>query len=185
MTRLLEELCSAANQASEHEGDRTIRLRRVPWQLGRLRVMTSSSRPPKKGLLNRGLKLVGRLTSPETRSGKVFAKAEHGLTKVSSRLSESPTWLRISGGLMRGGFNLRIRRQALQEQVLQALRMPASSDVEAMRDQVRRLSQQVEALGSQLEMAVELLERQQRNARDTGSLQESPPPEPAARRHGT
>ncbi|MFL5346062.1 MAG: hypothetical protein ACJ8AT_14835 [Hyalangium sp.] len=148
-------------------------------------MASSSSRPPKKGLLNRGLKLVGRLTSPETRSGKVFAKAESGLTQVSSKLSESPTWLRLSGGVMRGRFNLRIRRRALQERVLQALRMPASSDVESMRDQVRRLSQQVEALGSQLEMAVELLERQQRNDRATGSLQEAPPPEPIARRRGT
>jgi hypothetical protein len=147
--------------------------------------MTSSSSRPPKGLLNRGLKLVGRLTSPESRSGKVFSKAERGLTKVSSKLSESPTWLRLSGGLMRGGFNLRIRRRALQERVLQALRMPAASDVETMRDQVRRLSNQVEALGSQLEMAVELLERQDRNARGTGSEEESPPPEPVVRRHGT
>lgn len=146
---------------------------------------SSSSRPPKKGLLNRSLKLVGHLTSPETRSGKVFAKAERGLTKVSSKLSESPTWLRISGGVMRGSFNLRIRRRALQERVLQALRLPATSDVEAMRDQVRRLSQQVEALGSQLEMAVDLLESQQRSDRSTRSVQEAPPPEPVARRRGT
>ena len=146
--------------------------------------MTTSPRP--KGLLTRGLKLVGRLTSPETRSGRVFAKAEAGLTKVSSRLNESPTWLRLSGGLMRQRFNLRIRRQALQEKALQALRMPAASDVEAMRDQVRRLNQQVEALGSQLELVVELLERQERNSKTASPRQESPQPlEPAARRSGT
>jgi hypothetical protein len=146
--------------------------------------MTTSTRP--KGLLTRGLKLVGRLTSPETRSGRVFAKAEAGLTKVSSRLNESPTWLRLSGGLMRQRFNLRIRRQALQEKALQALRMPAASDVEAMRDQVRRLNQQVEALGSQLELVVELLERQERNSKTASPRQESPQPlEPAARRSGT
>lgn len=146
-------------------------------------MSTSSPRP--KGLLARGLKLVGRLTSPETRSGKVFSKAERGLTKVSAKLSESPTWLRISGGLMRSGFNLRIRRQALQERALQALRMPAASDVEAMRDQVRRLNQQVEALGSQLELVVELLERQERGSKAASSQRESPSPEPVARRHGT
>jgi hypothetical protein len=146
-------------------------------------MSTSSPRP--KGLLTRGLKLVGRLTSPETRTGKVFSKAERGLTKVSEKLSESPTWLRISGGLMRRGFNLRIRRQALQERALQALRMPAASDVEAMRDQVRRLNQQVEALGSQLELVVELLERQERGSKAAGSQRESPSPEPVARRHGT
>lgn len=146
-------------------------------------MSTSSPRP--KGLLARGLKLVGRLTSPETRTGKVFSKAERGLTKVSAKLSESPTWLRISGGLMRRGFNLRIRRQALQEKALQALRMPAASDVEAMRDQVRRLNQQVEALGSQLELVVELLERQERGSKAAGAQRESPSPEPVARRHGT
>ena len=147
--------------------------------------MTSSSRP--KSLLTRGLKLVGRLTSPETCSGRVFAKAEAGLTKVSSRLSESPTWLRVSGGLMRGSLNLRIRRQALQEKALQALRMPAASDVESMRDQVRRLNNQVEALGSQLELVVELLERQERSSssKDAGPRQDPPPREPAVRRPGT
>jgi hypothetical protein len=147
-------------------------------------MTTSSSRPP-KGLLARGLKLVGRLTSPETRTGQVFAKAERGLTKVSSRLSESPTWLRLSGGVMRQGFNLRIRRHSLQERVLQVLHMPAASDVDTMRDQVRRLSHQVEALGSQLEMAVELLERQERAAPSSDSLQEAPPPEPVTPRRGT
>lgn len=146
--------------------------------------MSNPSRPP-KGLLARGLKFVGHLTSPETRSGQVFAKAERGLSKVTAKLGESPTWLRISGGVMRQGFNLRIRRQSLQERVLQALRMPAASDVETMRDQVRRLSQQVEALGSQLEMAVELLERQERNAQSSESLEESPPREPVTRRHGS
>lgn len=145
----------------------------------------SKSPPHPKGLLARGLKLVGRLTSPETRTGKVFSKAERGLTKVSAKLNESPTWLRISGGLMRRGFNLRIRRQTLQEKALQALRLPAVSDVESMREQVRRLNQQVEALGSQLELVVELLERQERGSKAAGSHPESPSPEPVARRHGT
>lgn len=145
--------------------------------------MTSSSRP--KGLLTRGLKLVGHLTSPETRSGQLFAKAEAGLTKVTAKLSESPTWLRVSGGLMRRRFNLRIRRQALQEKALQALRLPATSDVESMREQVRRLNHQVEALGSQLELVVELLEKQeQRSSKKTGSREEPPPLETASRRSG-
>ncbi|MBN1208056.1 MAG: hypothetical protein JXB05_24540 [Myxococcaceae bacterium] len=146
--------------------------------------MSTSSRPP-KGLLARGLKLVGRLTSPETRTGRVFAKAERGLTQLSTRLGESPTWLRISGGVMRRGFNLRVRRQALQERALQALRMPVSSDVEAMRDQVRRLSYQVEALSSQLGTVVELLEQQEKGSQSTDSLQEAPAREPVSRRHGS
>ncbi len=141
----------------------------------------NTSSPPKKGLLARGLKLVGHLTGPETRTGRVFGKAERGLTRISSRLSESPTWLRLSGGLMRQGFNLRIRRQALQERALQALRMPAASEVEALRSQLRRMSHQVEALGSQIEHVVELLERQERATR---ALQELPPREPVSHRRG-
>ncbi|MDY7229174.1 hypothetical protein [Hyalangium rubrum] len=144
--------------------------------------MNHSSRPPPKGLLARGLKLVGRLTSAETRTGRVFNKAERGLTKVTARLSESPTWLRFSGGVMRRGFDLRIRRQSLQERALQALRLPASSEVEAMREQLRRLNHQVEALGSQLELVVDLLERQERAEPPGKSLEEAPPLEPVPRR---
>ncbi len=143
------------------------------------------SHPPKppKGLLTRGLKLVGHLTSPETRTGRAFGKAERSLTQVAAKLAESPTWLRLSGGVMRRGFNLRIRRRSLQERVLQALRMPAASDVETMREQVRRLSQQVEALGAQLEMAVELLERKEQTARTSASPQPPVEPESSSRRH--
>jgi hypothetical protein len=86
---------------------------------------------------------------------------------------------------MRRGLNLRIRRQALQEKALQVLRLPATSDVEAMRDQVRRLNHQVEALGSQLEHVVELLERQERTSKAASPRQEPPPLEPAVRRPGT
>ena len=147
--------------------------------------MSTDSPPASKGLLARGLKLVGRLTSPETRTGRVFTRAERGLTKISARLSESPTWLRLSGGLMRQGFNLRIRRHALQERALLALRLPAASEVEALRDQVRQLNNKMEALGSQIELMVDLLERQERPAKAERRPQEAPAPERAPRRHGT
>jgi hypothetical protein len=147
--------------------------------------MSTDSPPASKGLLARGLKLVGRLTSPETRTGRVFTRAERGLTKISARLSESPTWLRLSGGLMRQGFNLRIRRHALQERALLALRLPAASEVEALRDQVRQLNNKMEALGSQIELMVDLLERQERPAKAERRPQEAPAPERVPRRHGT
>jgi len=147
--------------------------------------MSTDSPPASKGLLARGLKLVGRLTSPETRTGRVFTRAERGLTKVSARLSQSPTWLRFSGGLMRRGFNLRIRRHALQERALLALRLPAASEVEALREQLRQLNNQVEALGSQLELVVDLLERQERPGQAERRPREAPAAEPLSRRHGT
>jgi hypothetical protein len=123
--------------------------------------MTAPASRPSPGLLARALKTVGRLTSPETRSGKVFAKAERGLTHVASRLAESPTFLRVSGGLMRRGFTLQIRRASLLETTLHTLRVPTATEVDALRDQLRRMGNQVEALGSQLEHVVELLERQE------------------------
>ena len=116
------------------------------------------SRPP-PGMLARALKTVGRLTSPETRSGRVFIKAEQGLTRVATRLAESPTFVRVSGGLMRRRFTLQVRRASLLEKTLHSLRVPTASEVEALRDQLRRMGDQMEALGSQLEHVVELLER--------------------------
>lgn len=134
--------------------------------------MTAPDPRPAPGLLARALKTVGRLTSPQTRSGRVFTKAEQGLTRVAARLAESPTFVRVSGGLMRRRFTLQVRRASLLEKTLHSLRVPTASEVEALRDQLRRMGDQVEALGSQLEHVVELLERQTPAA----------PPEPAAPR---
>ena len=117
----------------------------------------SDPRPPNKGLLARGLKLLGHLTHPRTRTGKVFTRAEQGLTRVLARVAENPTYLRVSGGLMRQGFNARIRRRGLVERTLRTLRLPTPSEVEDLRDQLRRVNDQVEALGIQLETMVDLV----------------------------
>lgn len=134
-----------------------------------------------RGLLARALKKVGELTHPETRSGQVFARAERGLTQVAARLAESPTFLRVSGGLMRRGFTQQLRRTSMMEKTLHTLRVPTSSEVDALRHQLRRMGDQVEALGSQLEHVVELLERQEQTPAPTAS--EAPPASaPAPRR---
>ncbi len=143
--------------------------------------MTDSASRPPPGLLARTLKLVGRLTSPETRTGKLFTKAEGGLTRVAARLAKSPTYLRVSGALLNRGLTLQVRRHAALEERLRSLRIPTTSEVDSMRDQLRRMGDQVEALSSQLELVVDLLERQE---------QKSPPPteQPrprAARKSGT
>ena len=152
--------------------------------------MTAPDSRPAPGLLARALKKVGQLTSPETRSGKVFIQAERGLTKVAAHLAESPTFLRVSGGLMRRGFTLQIRRTSLMEKTLHTLRVPTSSEVDSLRDQLRRMGDQVEALGSQLEHVVELLERQEQppaalassNTVSTPVSASEPAPTPAPRR---
>jgi hypothetical protein len=143
--------------------------------------MNSPDSRPTPGLLARALKKVGHLTSPETRSGKVFAKAERGLTQVAARLAESPTFLRVSGGLMRRGFTLQIRRTSVMEKTLHSLRVPTASEVETLRDQLRRMGDQVEALGSQLEHVVELLERQEQPPAEP-SADSAPAPAPRRRR---
>ncbi|QRN95081.1 hypothetical protein JRI60_39285 [Archangium violaceum] len=140
--------------------------------------MTAPDSRPTPGMLARALKTVGRLTSSETRSGKVFAKAEQGLTQVAARLAESPTFLRLSGGLMRRGFSLQIRRTSVMEKTLHSLRVPTASEVEVLRDQLRRMGDQVEALGSQLEHVVELLERQEQQSAPPSDV----PPAPRRRR---
>jgi hypothetical protein len=118
------------------------------------------------------LKLLGHLTHPETRTGRVFARAERGLTRAAARVTASPTYLRASGALLRQGFNARIRRRGLLEGSLHALRVPTATEVDSLRDQLRRMNDQVEALGSQLEVVVDLLQRQERPEGGTAALPE-------------
>jgi hypothetical protein len=124
--------------------------------------MSHSQQPPApQGLLVRGLKLLGHLTHPDTRSGKVFTRVEQRLTKAVARVAESPTYLRVSGTLMRQGFNTRIRRNRLLERTLRTLRLPTPSELDGLRDQVRRMGDQVEALNTQLEVVTELLQEKE------------------------
>ncbi len=136
---------------------------------------------PAPGLLARGLKLIGHLTSPETRSGRIFNRVEQRLTRLSNRLNESQTWLRIAGTAMRLESALRIRRHALLERILRAVRLPPASEVQQVREQVRRLSEQVEAISSQLETVVALLERDARDRRPDVPRERTQRPVQAAR----
>ena len=120
--------------------------------------------PPPSAALARALKSIGELTRSDTRTGRVFAKAEVGLTRAVDRVTGSPTYLRVSGALLRRGALLRSGRNSLLEKALRTVRMPTTSEVDSMRDQVRRLSDQVEAMGSQLERVARLLERQEKES---------------------
>ena len=115
--------------------------------------------PAPRSRLARGLKRLGQLTSPETDSGKRFAKAEQRLSALFSRLAEDPRFLRVTGELLRQGALLRIRRHGAVEAIVRALRLPPASEVDGLREQIRRMSDQVEALSAQLELVVDLLER--------------------------
>ncbi|NMO19140.1 poly(R)-hydroxyalkanoic acid synthase subunit PhaE [Pyxidicoccus fallax] len=143
----------------------------------------SDSSPPSQRLLARGLKLLGELTHPQTRTGKVFTRAEQGLSKVVARVIESPTYLRVSGKLMRQGFNVRIRRRGLVERTLRTLRMPTPSEVKDLKDQLRRMNDQVQALGVQLETVAEMVHPQEAAASPSDSTAPSTrePRAPASR----
>lgn len=120
--------------------------------------MHDESRPPSP-LLARALKRVGQLADQGTRAGRLFARAESSLTKATESLNQSPTWLKFNGELLQKRGDLRVRRRSLTEGALRALRLPTSSEVGALHEQIRHLEEQVGVLGSQLEVAIELLER--------------------------
>lgn len=120
---------------------------------------------PPLSRLARGLKLLGRLTSPETPTGQRFVKIEARLTALSEQLAQDPRWLRVTGELLRQVALLRIRRHGALESLLRALRIPTASEVAIVHEQLHRMSDQVEALSTQVELIVDLLERQRRTPR--------------------
>lgn len=126
--------------------------------------MPDSANRPASGLLTRTLKSIGQLTSPETTTGRAVSSAEERLSVAIDKVMSSRAYLKVTGALLRRGALIRSRRAALLEKALHTARMPTSTEVDAMRDQVRRLSDQVEAMGSQLERVARLLERQDSTA---------------------
>lgn len=141
--------------------------------------MSDDAAPRPRSRLARGMKWLGRVTSPETESGKRFTDAEKRLTALFARLAENPRWLRATGELLRQGSLLRIRRHTAIEAIVRALRLPPASEVEVLREQLRRMSDQVEALSTQLELVVNLLEQQEQRARSATNSGPSNP-EPAS-----
>ncbi len=121
--------------------------------------MNDEFRPPSPRLA-RMLQRVGQLADQETRAGRVFARAESRLTQAAERLNQSPGWLKFNGEVLRQRSGLRSAGRSLAEGALRVLSLPTSSEVGALQQQIRHLEDQVGALGSQLEVAIELLERQ-------------------------
>ncbi|HEU4410148.1 MAG TPA: hypothetical protein VFS43_33140 [Polyangiaceae bacterium] len=120
--------------------------------------MNDDSRPPSP-LLARVLQRVGHLADKDTRAGRMFARAETTLTKATETLNHSPSWLKFNGEVLRQRSGLRVRRRSLAEGALRALRLPTSSEMGELKEHIRHLEEQVGVLGSQLEVAIELLER--------------------------
>lgn len=139
--------------------------------------MNDDSRPPVPWLAH-VLRRVGHLADTGTRAGRLFAQAESRLTQAAEQLNQSPGWLKFNGELMRRRSGLRVGRRSLAEGALRALRLPTASEVGELHDHIRHLEEQVGVLGSQLEVAIELLER--RGAPAAAASAEAPAPAAAA-----
>lgn len=125
-------------------------------------LISRESAPRARNLLARGLKLIGALTDPKaTPTGKVFDAVEKGLTSALGKLAGSDRYLDFAGRMMERSFAFQTDVARSRETLLRALRLPTTSEVDAMRDQIRKVSDQNEALSLQLEVLLERLEAAQ------------------------
>ncbi|HSN97519.1 MAG TPA: hypothetical protein VLS89_04440, partial [Candidatus Nanopelagicales bacterium] len=68
-------------------------------------------------------------------------------------------YLTVAGGMMRRGFLAQAQAIEMTEDMLRAMRLTTASDAIDLRDRLREVQEQVEALGAELEVVVEALER--------------------------
>jgi hypothetical protein len=115
-------------------------------------------RPP-KNLLTHLLTAIGWLTDAKTRPGAVFNRFEAGSSKFFDRLARNHTFLKVAGTGLDLGFMLRRSMTASTEAWLHLFRTPTLGDVQAMRTQIRQLGDRLEVTQTQLELALEALER--------------------------
>ena len=130
-------------------------------------TMAETHAPP--NLLTRLLRLIGRLTDPKTATGRAFAAGERASTLLMGKLATSDRYLRLAGRGLEAGFVLRRNMIDAAEEMLHAMRVPALSEINDLRHQVRALGDSLEVTQAQLEVALELLERMERRARAGGA----------------
>jgi hypothetical protein len=134
--------------------------RRIATDGGRMSI---ENNPRKLNIFARVLKRIGKQTDPkQTTTGKVFDDVEKKLTAAFEKLAQSKTYLNFAGAMMARGFELRAEATRNTEAVLRAMRLPTTSDFHAMRDQLRRVTDQNEALEQQLELVLDRLEKLQK-----------------------
>jgi hypothetical protein len=126
----------------------------------------------KPKLLTRAVKTVGRLLGPTTKTGQAFGFVEKNVTRVIDRLGQNETYLDMVGRAMSSNFRSRARTNSIQENVLRAMQLPTSSEVDALRRDVRSLHDQMEALTTQLEVVLDSLEKKQPSG--AGKKEETP-----------
>ncbi|MDI1481995.1 hypothetical protein [Polyangium sp. y55x31] len=113
-------------------------------------------------LLTRVVKGLGHWLGPETPTGKAFVAAEKGMTKAFDKLGSNERYLNLVGGVLNRALRTRKAYVEAQENWLHLLRLPTSTEMDDLREEVRDVKNQIEALSSQLELVVEALEKGRR-----------------------
>jgi hypothetical protein len=124
--------------------------------------MANDTKPGRKRPITRVLKAIGYLTDPATKPGKVFAWWEKGMTGVMGKLAQNDLYLNVAGKMMERTFQMHGQSIRAMEEMLHAMRLPTTSDVTDLREQVHHLNDQVEAMSAQIEVLVEALEAQKK-----------------------
>lgn len=131
-------------------------------------MSNANSRPRRKGLA-KVLKAIGWLTSPVTLPGKAFTAWEKGMTSMVEALAHSETYLNFAGRMMERNFRMHAQAVQLREEMLRAMRIPTTSEVDELRDGVRRISDEMEALSSQMELVLEALDEMKKQKQSNGA----------------
>ena len=124
--------------------------------------MTQANKSPRRTPLALTLKAVGYLTGPSSVTGKTYLWWEEQSTRALGWLALNPTYLRLSGAMMRQGFRRRAMINGMIEDALHRARMPALSDMEALERRLARVLDKVEALEHQLEYATRRADAEER-----------------------
>jgi hypothetical protein len=119
----------------------------------------ASTRQKRTNPIALAMKTIGYLTDPKTAPGKVFGIYEKNLTAAFELLAHNELYLIWAGRMMEQSFRARRDAIAAMEGTLRLFRIPTASDVGDLRREVRAVSDQIEALGAQLEVVVEALEQ--------------------------
>ena len=115
----------------------------------------TSTKKRKGSTIARGLKAIGYLTDPKTRPGKAFAWWEKKVTKAAEKLATNDLYLNFAGRMMERQFRTHEESIRAIEDFWRFFRLPTSSDVVDLREQVHHLNDQVEAMSAQMELLVE------------------------------
>lgn len=105
----------------------------------------------------RVLKALGTLGDVQTKQGKTFKKAESKATGLFMKLAGNKFYLNFAGRSMEAAFLLRSQVNNNLEMWWKQWRLPTSSDVDDLREQLHDLHGEVEALGCQLEYLLDHL----------------------------